>query len=327
MSAKTEPACKAELQGKPASSFHFTRILYEKYDGRAKITINRPEIYNAFDFQTFKEMTVAVEDASFDDTVGVLILTGAGDKAFCTGADLKEQSEYFLNRPHDYWKWMGGFIDLHDKLRNIGKPTIARLNGMVVGGGNELNMACDLAVAAEDVYIRQVGTARGSVPAAGATQWLPLIVGDRRAREILWLCEEIPAQKAMEWGLINQVVPRDKLDEAVEAMADKLLQKLPDCMRYTKQQTNFWRDFSWSMTVPHARDWLTIHTGTYETFEGTRAFVEKRPIDYASLRSRATSEASSEFLWGPNIQQCPVCNTDFLPNAFQYCGHCGASLK
>src|SRR5215470_8130830 len=112
---------------------------------------------------------------------------------------------------------MGEFIEVHERLRNIGKPTLARLNGIVVGGGNELNMACDLAVAADDIYIRQVGTARGSVPAAGATQWLPLIVGDRRAREILWLCEEIPAQKALEWGLVNQVVPRVKLDEAVEA--------------------------------------------------------------------------------------------------------------
>jgi len=282
----TQPLIKQELQGQEPKSFGFERILYEKYQGRAKITINRPEIYNAFDFQTFKEITQALEDVSFDDTVGVLILTGAGDKAFCTGADLKEQNDYFLNRPHDYWKWMGAFIELHDKLRTLGKPSIARLNGIVVGGGNELNMACDLAVAADDIYIRQVGTARGSVPAAGATQWLPLIVGDRRAREILWLCEEIPAQKALEWGLINQVVPRHQLDEAVEAMAQKLLNKLPECMRYTKQQTNFWRDLSWSMTVNHARDWLSVHTNSYETVEGTKAFVEKRPIDYDKLRSR-----------------------------------------
>lgn len=279
-----------QLKGKEAASFGFERILYEKYDGRAKITLNRPERFNAFDFQTFREVTRALEDVSWDDSVGVLILTGAGEKAFCTGADLKEQEAYFLDHPHDYWKWMGAFIDLHEKLRNLGKPSIARLNGIVVGGGNELNMACDLAVAVEGIYIRQVGAAHGSVAAAGATQWLPILVGDRRAREILLLCDEIPIEKALDWGLVNQVVPREKLDEAVEAMAEKLLAKLPDCIRYTKQQLNFWRDLSWSMTLPHARDWLTIHSGSAETREGTEAFVEKRKPDYKKLRKQLTEE-------------------------------------
>ncbi len=266
------------------ADFDFQHIIYEKYNHRAKITINRPEKHNAFDFAAMREMTKAVEDAAWDDSIGVLIITGAGEKAFCTGADLSEQAAYFLDTPRDYWKWMSAFIEFHDKMRNLGKPSIARLNGIVVGGGNEINMACDLAVAVDDIYIRQVGAAHGSVAAAGATQWLPLIVGDRRAREILLLCEEIPVQKALEWGLVNQVVPRTKLDEAVETMADKLLQKLPECTRYTKQQLNFWRDFSWGITLPHARDWLTIHSASAETIEGTRAFMEKRRPNYAKLR-------------------------------------------
>ncbi len=273
-----------ELQPKPPESFGFETILYEKYQGRAKITLNRPQVYNAFNFKMFQELVSALQDASWDDQVGVLILTGAGDKAFCTGADLREQQEHFIERPRDYWKWMGGFIDFHEKLRNLGKPSIARLNGIVVGGGNELNMACDLAIAVDDLYIRQVGAAHGSVAAGGATQWLPLIVGDRRAREILMLCEEIPAQTALEWGLVNQVVPRAQLDDAVEAMADKLLEKLPECMRYTKQQLNFWRDFSWSMTVQHARDWLSVHANAAEVQEAIGAFVSKRKPDYAGIR-------------------------------------------
>lgn len=272
------------IQANPPSTFDFQKIIYEKYKGRAKITINRPECYNAFDFQTFREITRALEDASWDDTIGVIILTGLGEKAFCTGADLKEQNDYFLECPQDYWKWMGAFIDLHEKLRNLGKPSIARLNGIVVGGGNELNIACDLAIAADDIYIRQVGAAHGSVAAAGATQWLPLLAGDRRAREILLLCEEIPAEKALSWGLVNQVVPRAKLDEAVEAMAEKLINKLPECTRYTKQQLNFWRDLSWSMTIPHARDWLTLHAGSSEACEGTQSFLEKRKPDYSRFR-------------------------------------------
>src|SRR5919199_5388415 len=178
----------------PAGSFDFKYILYAKEGGRATITINRPQVYNCFNFRTLRELARAFEDASWDEEVGVVVLTGVGEKAFCTGADLDEQ-EQFLDRPQDYWKWMGAFITAHDALRNVGKPTIARLNGMTVGGGNELNMACDLAIAADHVVIRQVGPARGSVPAGGGTQRAPLMVGDRRAREILWLCEPIPVEK------------------------------------------------------------------------------------------------------------------------------------
>ena len=272
-------------QARPVEEFEFRRIVYAKGDHRATVTINRPERLNAVDWLTLREMRDAFEDASWDDSVRVLILTGAGDRAFCTGADLKEQAEHCVGQPDEYWKWMGAFIEAHEKLRNIGKPTIARLNGIVVGGGNEFNMSCDLAVAADDIYIRQVGAARGSVAAGGATQWLPLIVGDRRAREILFLCEEIPAAKALEWGLINRAVPRASLDETVDEMASNLIEKLPECTRYTKQQLNFLRDFSWHLTVGHARDWLAIHNLAPETREGIAAFTEKRPIDPSKFRN------------------------------------------
>jgi enoyl-CoA hydratase/carnithine racemase len=279
------------ITGKSPESFGFEKILYEKHarqKGRATVTINRPEVYNAFDFQTLTEMSAAFLDCSHDDSVAVVVLTGAGDKAFCTGADLKEQQDHCVGNPQTYWKWMGTFIEAHERLRNIGRPTVARLNGMTVGGGNEFNMSCDLAVAADDIYIRQVGTARGSVPAGGATQWLPLIVGDRRAREILMLCEEIPAAKALEWGLVNRVVPRVALDAEVDAMCEKLINKLPGCIRYTKQQLNFWRDLSWHLTIGHARDWLSLNNLTRETQEGIAAFNEKRPVDYAGVRRNLT---------------------------------------
>ena len=144
----------------------YSKILYNSHDHRATVTINRPEVYNAFDYQTLRELADAFRAAADDDRVSVLVLTGAGDRAFCTGADLKEQ-EQFLHRPHDYFKWFGAFQDAHDQLRWIGKPTIARLNGIVVGGGNEFNMSCDLAIAADHVFIRQIGNTRGSVAAGG----------------------------------------------------------------------------------------------------------------------------------------------------------------
>lgn len=272
--------------GRKSHELNFKNILYEKGDWKARITINRPEVYNCLDLSTLRELSTAFEDAAWDDEVAVLILTGAGTKAFCTGADMKEWKEQFLDRPNDFYKWMGVFIETFERLRNIGKPTIARLNGMVVGGGNELQMSCDLAIAAHDVFIGHAGTSRGSVAAAGATQWLPLIVGDRRAREILLLNERIPAKKALEWGLINRVVARKYLDRAVNEMAEKLVNKLPECTRYTKQQLNFWRDFSWSMTIGHLRDWLTVHTPAEEIREGIEAFSEKREIDYKRLRRK-----------------------------------------
>src|SRR5204863_7230067 len=133
-------------------------------------------------------------------------------------------------------KWSAGMVAGVPALRRIGKPTIARINGICVGGGNELQMACDLAVMVDDSFIRHVGLQHGSVPAAGATQWLPLIVGDRRAREIVLLAEEIPAARAAEWGLVNRVVPAAELDTAVDELVAKLADRLPLMTRYAKQQ-------------------------------------------------------------------------------------------
>jgi enoyl-CoA hydratase/carnithine racemase len=293
----------------------FSRIIYTKAEGVATVTINREEVLNATDFHTLKEMSRAFEDASYDDAVGVVVLTGAGKRAFCTGADLDEQDQFRRKRA-DYWKWMGAFIEAHDRLRNVGKPTIARLNGMVVGGGNEFNIACDLAIAAEHVTIRQVGTARGSVPAGGATQWLPIIIGDRRAREMLWLCEPVPATRALDWGLVNEVVPFEELDAAVARMAKKLLNRMPEIIRYAKQQTNFWRDFSWSLTVGHARDWLAVHADAEETSEGLDAFHGKRDVDYAMLR-RHMAEGS---------RVCSNCGS-MVPAHYSYCGVCGTQQE
>src|SRR6476659_9351418 len=185
----------------------FERIVYEKAPPRATITLNRPEVLNAFDFQMLRELTRACEDASWDDEIRVVVLTGAG-RAFCVGADLSSWAEDYLDKPTEYWKWFGAFKDAHDRLREIGKPTVAKINGIAVGGGNELQMACDLAVMADHAFIRHVGREHGSVPAGGATQWLTILFGDRRAREIILLCDEIPAAQAAEWGLINRAVPR-----------------------------------------------------------------------------------------------------------------------
>ncbi|MCC6189205.1 MAG: enoyl-CoA hydratase/isomerase family protein [Anaerolineales bacterium] len=312
--------------GQPAESFGFQHIRYEKSGYRATLTFNRPEVHNCVNGPMLREISLALRDAGYDDAIAVLVLTGAGERAFCTGADLKEQ-QAFLARPRDYHKWMADFIECHDRLRNLGKPTLARLNGIVVGGGNEFNLSCDLAIAADDIYIRQIGASHGSVAAAGATQFLPLIVGDRRAREVLLLNEEISAAKALEWGLVNQVVPRARLDAAVDSMAEKLYRKLPEATRYTKQQLNTWRDFIWSITIGHARDWLAIHNLAPETHEGERSFIEKRRPDYDALRRAYAADQHPEYFWGPPLAACPHCGAQNLPEEFTFCGRCGKGLS
>jgi enoyl-CoA hydratase/carnithine racemase len=252
----------------------FESIVYEKAPPRATITLNRPDVLNAFDFRMLREISRACEDASWDDEIRVVVVTGAG-RAFCVGADLKSWSADYLGNPGEYWKWFGAFKDMHDRMREIGKPTLARINGIAVGGGNELQMACDLAVMVEDAFIRHVGLEHGSVPAGGATQWLPVFVGDRRAREIIYMCQEIPAAQAAEWGLVNWVVPAAELDAKVAEVVDNLAAKLPQTTRYAKQQLNFWRDLSWHETVNHARDWLALSMLGDEAQAAVRAFLDR----------------------------------------------------
>lgn len=312
---------------KPAESFDFKYILYHKKDWVARVTINRPAVYNCLNTATLVEMSEAFRDTLYDDSVAVLVLTGAGDKAFSTGGDVKEYAEEFTQFPRNYWKYMDVFISCFDLLRNLGKPTIARINGIVAGGGNEFNMACDLAIAAEHATLRQVGTQVGSVAAGGATQWLPIMIGDRRAREMLLTCEPISAQQALEWGLVNQVVPYAQLDEAVDALCQKLINKFPECTRYTRTQINFWKDLAWSATIHHAQDWLSLHFASAEPYEGMKAFVEKRPVDYIGLRQKAAAGRAPEFLWGPYTQTCHHCGAKGIPSEFEYCGRCGSKLE
>src|SRR5438132_6839700 len=253
----------------------FEKIVYEKAPPRATIRLNRPDVLNAFDFRMLREVARACEDSSWDDDIRVVVVTGTG-RAFCVGADLKSWSADYLGDPGEYWKWFGAFKDMHDRLREIGKPTLARINGIAVGGGNELQMACDLAVMVDDAFIQHVGPEHGSVPAGGATQWLTIMIGDRRAREIVLMCEEIPAAKAAEWGLVNWVVPAGELDAKVDEVVGKPATKLPHTTRYAKQHLNFWRDLAWHETINHARDWLALSMATDEPRAAIEKFLEKK---------------------------------------------------
>jgi len=307
------------LRLRPPEDLDFKDILYEKKDWVAKITINRPEAFNSFTQVTFSELQEALVDATRDDNVAVIVLTAAGTKAFCTGADLKEfSSTHIKNSTHKYRWVVGDVFDTIQFLAQTPKPTIAVVNGAAVGGGNELQAACDLAIASEEhAYFMQVGPRVGSVPAGGATQWLPILIGERRAKEMLYFCEKVEPQKALEWGLINEVVPHDKLEEATHAMCQKIINKFPECIRYTKVQTNVWKDLAWNQTAPHALDWLTLHVKSRETREGMTSFVEKRPTEFLEARRQTLKS---------DTISCPSCSAPDIPAGFEFCGHCGEKI-
>ncbi len=363
MRARTHPPTPAPSAPSPADPLlatttgaPFREILYEREDGVGRVTLNRPEALNAYSTLTLHELARAVNAAAIDDRVGVIVLTGSGSRAFCTGGDVKEYAGRFVRRPHDYWKYMAVFRDAVESLLRCGKPVIARLNGIAVGGGNELHLACDLSVAASHVYLGQVGVGVGSVASGGATQWLPLAVGDRRARSMLLLNERIPAAQAQAWGLVTSVAPSvtrngewvaspsdeeigwarkeergyrldlGKLDEAVDELAQRLLGMFPECLRYTKAQTNFWKELAWNQTIGHAQEWLALHFATAEPYEGMHAFVDKRPARVAELRQRIAREGNGNYLHGPPTRSCGSCGETGLAEKFRYCGRCGSPL-
>jgi 6-oxocyclohex-1-ene-1-carbonyl-CoA hydrolase len=192
------------------ASFDFREVEYVKDGWIARVTINRPQNYNAYSTPALQELAAAFQDASWDDNVAVVVFSGAGNRAFCTGGDVKEYQRQYTQRPRDYWKYMCCFKNYIESIVNCAKPVIARLNGMAVGGGNESQLACDLAVMGEHAFIAQVGTNVGSVACGGSTQWLPVHVGDRKARGILFLNQRYPAYTALSIGLVNVVVPTVK---------------------------------------------------------------------------------------------------------------------
>ena len=345
------------FESRAADSFAFREIVYVKAGGVARITINRPARYNAYSTACLEELAAALRDASFDDAVGVIVLTGAGDRAFCTGGDVKEYAERYVAAPRDYWKYMALFRAYIDAILSTGKPVVARINGVAVGGGNETVLACDLAVMAEHAVVGQVGVRVGSVACGGATQWLSLAAGDKRAREMLFTNRPIPARLALEWGLVNRVAPSvrrggefiegasaeqvesaqkgaggmsidlSRLDEETDRLCAELLRTFPECVRYTKQQANFWKDLAWSLTVRHAQDWLALHYTNYEPFEGMTAFAQKRPVDFAAVRRRAVEPGGSpETPWGAHVRKCAACGAAGLPASFAHCGACGVEL-
>ncbi len=257
----------------------FKDIIYEKKEGIAKIIINRPHAYNAFTTNTLKELALAFEDAELDPTIGVVVLTGAGDKAFCSGGDLKEASQKGgYNRENDYWHER-----LHHDIRTISKPTIAAVNGYAIGGGHILHLLCDITIASENAKFGQAGPRVGSFDAGFGASYLARCVGEKKAREIWFLCRQYTAQEALEMGLVNKVVPQDKLMEEVELWCREILEKSPFALKFLKKALNADTDHQWGFDEM-SQAAVRLYWATEEAEEAKRAFSEKRKPDFSKFR-------------------------------------------
>jgi naphthoate synthase len=258
----------------------YTDILYERFEGIARITINRPQVRNAFRPLTVTEMLDAFERAHQDPDVGVVLLTGAGDKAFCSGGDQNVRGE-------------GGYVgddgvprlnvlELQRKIRLIPKPVIAVVAGYAIGGGHVLHLVCDLTIAAENARFGQTGPKVGSFDAGYGATLLARTVGHKKAREIWYLCRQYDAQQALDMGLVNTVVPLEKLENESVQWAREILEKSPIALRFLKAAFNADTD-GLAGLQQLAGDATLLYYLTDEAREGKQAFIEKRKPDFGKF--------------------------------------------
>ena len=255
----------------------YTDILFEQLGGIAKITINRPRVYNAFRPKTNMEMLDAMNICRERNDIGVVILTGAGDKAFCSGGDQNV-------------KGIGGYVDdngvprlnvldLHKAIRSLPKPVIAMVNGYSIGGGNVLQVVCDLSIASENARFGQTGPKVGSFDAGFGSTYLARCVGQKKAREIWFLCKQYTAQEALEMGMVNKVVPFDKLEEETVEWCRIILKRSPMAIRMIKRALNAELDGQHGL-MEFAGDTTLMYYLMAEAQEGKNAFLEKRDPDF-----------------------------------------------
>lgn len=251
-----------------------TTVDYEVREEICVITLNRPDKFNALNLKLVRDLVSALKRAESDPLVRVVILKGSG-KAWCAGGDLEELLELTEGSAADRRAYLVDFKAMIDTVRGISKPVIASVQGVCVGGGNELNIACDLTIASEKAKFGQAGPRVGSVPAFGVPQNLQILVGEKRSREITYLCHLYTASEAEAMGWINKAVPAEELDNETEKWAKEISEKSPTAIALAKKMHNVYYDLL-SSSAEIGVELLTFFWGTEEAKEGMLAFKEKR---------------------------------------------------
>jgi dihydroxynaphthoic acid synthetase len=259
---------------------NFEDIIYEKHAGVARVIINRPKVYNCFRSRTLEDLTEALSDAGTDRSLGVIVISGTGGRAFCSGGDINEMREL---TPETGRIFVSKLYRAFQLIRSAPKPVIAAVDGYCLGGGNELNLTCDLTVATEHSVFGQVGPTVGSTPVLAGTQYLPRLVGDKRAKEIVFLCKRYTAQEALQMGWINKVIPDGTLDDEIREWTGRILEMSPQSLRICKLSMNFESDLLHPSFI-HGIEMLSATYGSEELKEGMTAFLEKRKPDFARFR-------------------------------------------
>lgn len=261
----------------------YTDIKYHKSNGIAKITINRPEVRNAFRPLTVSEMSHAVNDARDDESIGVVILTGEGREAFCSGGDQRIRGDAGYADGKGVHRL--NVLDLQKQIRSLPKPVIAMVAGYAIGGGHVLHVICDMTIAADNAIFGQVGPKVGSFDGGFGSSYLARLVGQKKAREIWFLCRRYNAQEALAMGLINCVVPYEYLETTTVEWAKEILQHSPLAIRCLKAAFNADCDGQ-SGLQELAGNATLLYYMTEEAQEGHRAFLEKRKPDFSRFPKR-----------------------------------------
>ncbi|HUL28030.1 MAG TPA: 1,4-dihydroxy-2-naphthoyl-CoA synthase [Streptosporangiaceae bacterium] len=267
----------------PQGGQEYADIVYETADGIAKITINRPEVRNAFRPTTLFELSHAFNAARDDPGIGVIILTGAGTQAFCSGGDQKIRGDDGYLDSHGVGRL--NVLDLQVQIRRTPKPVIAMVAGYAIGGGHVLHVCCDLTIAADNAVFGQTGPKVGSFDGGYGSWLLAQTVGLKKAREIWYLCRQYSAQQALDMGLVNAVVPLERLEEETVAWARELLERSPLALRMLKGALNAVSDGAAGMQQ-FAGDATLLYYMSEEAQEGRDAFKEKRRPDFARFPRR-----------------------------------------
>ncbi|MCH7913163.1 MAG: 1,4-dihydroxy-2-naphthoyl-CoA synthase [Deltaproteobacteria bacterium] len=261
----------------------FTDIKFHKTEGIAKITINRPRVRNAFRPLTVDEMCRALDDARKDEQIGVIILTGEGEEAFCSGGDQKVRGEAGYRDEHQMQQL--NVLDFQRQMRVCPKPIIAMVSGYAVGGGHVLHLMCDLTIAADNAIFGQTGPRVGSFDGGYGAAYLARIVGQKKAREIWFLCRQYSATQALEMGLINAVVPYERLEEETVRWCKEILANSPIAIRCLKAALNADCDGQAGLQEL-AGNATMLYYMTEEAQEGKNAFLEKRTPDFSKFPRR-----------------------------------------